>query len=388
MAELVLAVAGLIPVAAKAFKSVSWYIKHAKDADEEAIRLSSLVSSLYATLQGISLVASEFRDDGDVFAAYHSQVTACRKSLDKLCTKLTQVQDNDEESSSRFNIRRRIKWPFAAMETTAIQKDIEAHQKILALALTTEDLATTLKALQGVESLRADVQGLRDCLNARIRIDLSERGEKLLSAIELCRLHHTLRANMKLKHRGTGEWFIKGVAFQKWVNADGSCLWVYGIPGAGKSILASAAICYALERSSAGKAVSYFFCDYKSSETQVSRNVLGSIAAQIAQQDEECFECLRKFIWNHCDKERLQAFSCDHDDLIGLITLMAERLIQVTVLVDGLDECGQHTRTLAHCLLQLSTENTNVHLMLSSRDIGDIRDYLGTWALRPRRSWD
>jgi SpoVK/Ycf46/Vps4 family AAA+-type ATPase len=35
----------------------------------------------------------------------------------------------------------------------------------------------------------------------------------------------------------TGEWFTKSYQYKKWTNEPNSFLWLYGIPGSGKTIL-------------------------------------------------------------------------------------------------------------------------------------------------------
>jgi DNA replication protein DnaC len=41
------------------------------------------------------------------------------------------------------------------------------------------------------------------------------------------------------RHHGSGQWFLEGKAYSAWKKEDNSFLWLYGIPGCGKTILSS-----------------------------------------------------------------------------------------------------------------------------------------------------
>lgn len=43
---------------------------------------------------------------------------------------------------------------------------------------------------------------------------------------------------IKLRQPGTGVWFTEGAQFKQWLELANSKLWLYGIPGAGKTVLA------------------------------------------------------------------------------------------------------------------------------------------------------
>jgi len=42
---------------------------------------------------------------------------------------------------------------------------------------------------------------------------------------------------IKLRQPGTGVWFTEGPQFKHWLETTNGKLWLYGIPGAGKTVL-------------------------------------------------------------------------------------------------------------------------------------------------------
>lgn len=106
--------------------------------------------------------------------------------------------------------------------------------------------------------------------------------------------------SFKLRHPGTGVCFTDSNDFKQWQNTTRSKLWCHGIPGSGKTVLASCAIQEALRVSKADVAMAYFYCDYKDEATQNPRTILGSLAGQIAKQDEQSFEMFQQLYEKHC----------------------------------------------------------------------------------------
>ncbi|TDZ40656.1 hypothetical protein C8035_v005494 [Colletotrichum spinosum] len=85
------------------------------------------------------------------------------------------------------------------------------------------------------------------------------------------------------------------IEFQHWLSKSDSKLWLKGIPGAGKTVLAASIIEAALERSTESTPTAFFFCDYKDTRTQVVENILGALAYQLAIQKEDAFKMLERY---------------------------------------------------------------------------------------------
>src|SRR6478735_7219564 len=43
----------------------------------------------------------------------------------------------------------------------------------------------------------------------------------------------------QLRHEGTGEWFLNGATFREWETGSLRHLWLYGLPGCGKTVLST-----------------------------------------------------------------------------------------------------------------------------------------------------
>lgn len=372
MAELAASIVGLATTAEVVFNRIYKYIKQVKRAEQEIRELFAEVNGLYGTLRSISLIIDDIEGAGSDKITDLKYVAICGSALDRLRDKLAPFHENN----ARNTVRKKLKWPFSRSETLEIKNQIEPCKSQLSLALSADGISATLKVIREVKTVANKLEEFKELLKAQARITLNEENEKLLTTVgprNPLRHHQT---NVALRHPGTGTWFIDGPDFQSWLHSQNSKIWVYGIPGAGKSILAAAAIAESLRLSSEHNAVAYFYCDYKDVETQDPRHILGSLAEQIARQSERSFERLAGFVKTHSQNDRVQTFHCSCDSLCELIVDMSSDFRNLTVAVDGLDECGDNARTVVKHLVSLSASSPKMKSFLSSRDHIDIRDFL------------
>jgi hypothetical protein len=161
--------------------------------------------------------------------------------------------------------------------------------------------------------------------------------------------------------------------FKYWLASPGSRLWLSGIPGAGKTVLASSVIEEALRTSDSEHAVAFFYCDYKNPASQDPLKILGCIASHIARQNESCLEKLREY-YKICHPDGNLPRMPDKSRLRSLILDMASEFTNVSILVDGLDECNETTVEVVEMLAGLG--GPNLRTLFLSRAEQHIREIL------------
>ncbi|QSZ37573.1 hypothetical protein DSL72_008671 [Monilinia vaccinii-corymbosi] len=117
-----------------------------------------------------------------------------------------------------------------------------AQKSTLMIALQVDGINALLDAL-GEQKTRAHEIGALSANVLALRNDKSismlnkKQGKiiKLISPYDPSQTHHQVAT--KLRQAGTGQWFIDGEKFKEWLEPKASRLWLYGIPGAGKTIL-------------------------------------------------------------------------------------------------------------------------------------------------------
>lgn len=92
------------------------------------------------------------------------------------------------------------------------------------------------------------------------------------------------------RQEGTGQWLLESDESQTWLGTDKHTLFCTGIPGAGKTILASIVIEHLLERRENNAAnkytnirIAYIYCNFRRGNEQRVEGLLASLLRQLAQ---------------------------------------------------------------------------------------------------------
>ncbi|KAF8250371.1 hypothetical protein K440DRAFT_510266, partial [Wilcoxina mikolae CBS 423.85] len=98
-------------------------------------------------------------------------------------------------------------------------------------------------------------------------------------------LHYNIRheESVEKRNENTGAWLFEKRIFQKWEASTSSRLWMHGIPGSGKTILASSIIERQEKAIQQGRqcGLAYFYCQYNQEETKLPPNIIRTILAQL-----------------------------------------------------------------------------------------------------------
>lgn len=114
-------------------------------------------------------------------------------------------------------------------------------------------------------------------------------------------------------------------------------------------------------------AIVFFFCNYKDQNSNKIEVILASLAAQLANQDEEAFRLLEEY-YKELHHDHLSHKEPDTSRLLSLTIQMTCVFNRVFVTVDGLEECGEKTKEAVHSLKKLGQGGQDVNLALFSRD--------------------
>ncbi|KAI0909632.1 ankyrin repeat-containing domain protein [Ustulina deusta] len=390
-------VAGLVTLAGSVFSLAAKYIKDVREAPKEAKDLLDEVKQFSVLLHQLSLVARELeittmageealQDSPNLQWHY---VYDCQTILNRVQIGLRQATDDLKCSSTFTKIRSRLKWPFSSDDTKEMIQTIQRHKQTINVALSANSysrLAICLsrqeaaaKCHEGINKRLGAIQyTVKEILEIDTKVFLNERRKRVLDFFtKFANPWHDFEMVQSLRHPLTGLWFTESDDFKEWRATPGSKLWVTGIPGAGKSVLAGLVIYECLKLSSADdrKATTYFFCTYRDKATHSARNVLSSLVSQLARQNEEAFQIVEKYYKELASQKPLAA-EPSLQKLLTVFDTMVRMFDQVFVVVDGLDEC--ETDEVVRSLSQLSFKknSASISTLLLSRDVVHIRDQL------------
>jgi len=177
------------------------------------------------------------------------------------------------------------------------------------------------------------------------------------------------------RHTQTEQWLVKSATFRDWLERDNSFLCIYGFAGCGKSVLCSTAIQHTFRhaQSRKGCAVAYFFFTFRDVSKQDASAFLPAALLQLCCQVagvEEDLAGLKKSSPNGCPPTAT---------LLEYLRQVITRSQQLYILIDALDECpddGRRFNVLSVVQTMRQWSLPNLHLIITSRDILDIRQSL------------
>lgn len=177
----------------------------------------------------------------------------------------------------------------------------------------------------------------------------------------------------------TSSWFIRGDEFVKWKSTPNSTLWLSGIPGCGKTILASTIIEDVLEdcrpdlnvgTMPSRRAVVYFYFDFNDSEKRSQKNMIRTSIKQLSQQLPYTSAPLESLFSSCTNGNRQPTVS----DLQNTLVKMIEEFDQVFLILDALDECNDLDKLMESIQKIAGSDLKMLHVLATSRMEGEIKD--------------
>ena len=375
-------IAGLVTLTDAVFRRTFKYLKAVRGAPNELSALITAMGALSGILHNLSLITCQLEGEPFDSTIQASHIHSCLQTVDKVRSILDRFDSSTEGHSMKT--MKRLKWPFSGNEIKDLCTEIEGHKTTLSLALTADGLSGLLQTLSRQKDLQSGINGIESELQRKreveTRIAMTKERRKVLDWIQPYDPLQNHAMSLRLRHPGTGLWFMESDEMKSWLRCPGARLWCYGIPGAGKTVLASSVIQEAIEKSCPNVAVAFFYCDYKNTATQEPRNIPGSLACQFTMQDEVGFERMRAFYekYNPADRSSIE-FSLE--DLRDLVVTMASGFNNAMIIVDALDECGTQSKSVARLLSDLhsSDEAGSIKTLFLSRDEEEIREVLDNY---------
>ncbi|KAG9232011.1 hypothetical protein BJ875DRAFT_497845 [Amylocarpus encephaloides] len=220
-------------------------------------------------------------------------------------------------------------------------KDVEARFRVHRKTVDREaDVCHMIEAAESMEVVKRDrhLQELNDKDSPHNQFQLKRNLMQQLCVINPAQKHKKVRST---KHESTGAWLFRRSEWGSWLRSEASTvLCCHGIPGCGKTVLASSVI-DSLAANSGPKTsmTAYYFCDYADKRTLDPIAILGGLVRTYAKDDipEEIVGLVRKY---YQDGERLPSVK----DVLEI--LRASTLLHTTtnIVIDGIDEVDEENR--------------------------------------------
>ena len=180
--------------------------------------------------------------------------------------------------------------------------------------------------------------------------------------------------SLKQRQPDTGLWFLESEQYARWKTDAASPLWLYGIPGCGKTVLHSTILQSVLQycQDDPGKVTAYFYFDFNDAQKQDLEMMLRSLICQLSQQSMKIPAGLDT-LFSSCENGQRQP---SVHALLEVMQQMMQEFPRVYIVLDALDECDRRVELMDMLKAISGWQLQNLHLLVTSRRERDIESSL------------
>lgn len=175
---------------------------------------------------------------------------------------------------------------------------------------------------------------------------------------------------IEARHKGTGSWLLHTSQFTAWKLASLPHLWIHGVMGCGKTVLAAMVI----ENIQEGSGCLYFFFDHTDKTKQDFLSLLRSLVYQLYMNHKATRSTMHESLSLHENGNRQPSTR----SLQSLFGTMVRQLGEVCIVLDALDECEERKKVYSW-IEELHQLGLAVRFIITSRREADIEKALTQW---------
>ncbi|KAJ6541357.1 hypothetical protein B0H19DRAFT_852133, partial [Mycena capillaripes] len=165
----------------------------------------------------------------------------------------------------------------------------------------------------------------------------------------------------QVRQPGTGSWLLVHPHFQTWQSGSGRTLWCCGIPGAGKTVLASRVVDHlSVESENTKAAVACIYLNHKEAGDQTPAMLLSGLWRQLVH-GRDISPDVKELYEKHKEKRTQPSL----DEVFPVLQKVITEFSQVYIVVDAVDEYPEMHRQIL--LKHLRKMGSTVNLMITSR---------------------
>lgn len=407
-------VAGLLSLTVELAQISSQYIGNIRNAHGVTRSYLSELSDLQRALRKLKRAVTNAQASGNLQpeSFLHDLKTQgieeCTKQLEKTKEKL-------EKRIRKPNTYNRLTWPFREEETRRVVEMLRRCKALFSDAMSNEVFYISTEILHGVKRCAAlEEEVAQEAQIARKKLKtITEIGEKALEQTN--EMHSTVtkaaalgeeilgesrRAESRCKtvdmlnvltwltstdpstnhlrarkscQEGTGRWFLESNDYLSWLRQEHAVLWLYGIPGSGKTVLASTILEDLKTKQRKEASVLYFYFDFSDPNKQNPDDFLRSLIRQLASSQESLDKPDKEWsVQSLYDKYALKGHHPGTRNLLNVLWALMETHAHITIVVDALDECPDRIELVERLVEMTERYERTLSLLLTSRENSEI----------------
>ncbi|KAK0123929.1 hypothetical protein ONS95_008919 [Cadophora gregata] len=341
------------------------YRQGVASASREVLQVSSALNSLRDVLESLLALIEQSKSDGSVsklatielLANDGGTLESCQQELLRLKKKL-------EPEAGWRKIRKSLVWPLKETEVKKALEGLERSKSTMLLALSADQTSLSL-------AIHEQVGGLTEMFEKH-STDQTQQDIKTWLAAPDPFTNHV--ANRKKRQAHTGTWLLRSKQYENWLTSPKSFLWLYGIPGSGKTVLCSTLVeqlllyCKNMPQS----AIVYFYFDFndagKRDVTSLIRSLITQLSAWTKATPIVLLEAYKSYQSGN--------LSDDDESLAIVLRNLVLTFENVYIVFDALDESSDCDGILQLMHTMKDWKLSRLHILATSRQLTGIEESL------------
>ncbi|KAL3304025.1 ankyrin repeat protein [Colletotrichum asianum] len=335
------------------------YRERFADAPDHFDSLSREIASLTSILEYISRVQDQLTgDEKAALAAPIKESTKLLFELDKIYNDNTSLEKH-ESASKLASLDPRAVWGRLRLKSEDIQK---LRQRITMNV-------HFLSAIKGFRDSEA-IQATKQLVTSMHDEQISRHERRILDWLTTTDYAPQQRDHLSRRYTDTNQWFLNSDKFKSWLLGQSQTLVCPGMPGAGKTIMASVVIdeLFRKFQSDSDTGIAYIYYNFKDQDRQYPHDVIASLAKQLSQHRSPLPSSLITLYDVHQKGRSLSSLQ----EVIGLLQSVASSFRRVYIIIDALDECGLRRRLAVLSEVFRLQQRHVTNIMITTREIPEI----------------
>ena len=200
------------------------YIRKAKNAPGDIQNVINDISGLEGILKRLQSLTSDPEDERH---ALLKSLEGPNGAFQASSQALKELQKRLKPLTEASNARRRLMWPLEQSKIAEILNKLGEQKQIFLFALVGDHAFSDDANAAEVNKVRIMLEDMK----------VTKQRNKVISWLRGADPSTNYNAARKKHESGTGDWLLHSEHFQSWEVGGGQFMWLYGIPGAGKTIL-------------------------------------------------------------------------------------------------------------------------------------------------------
>ena len=260
-------------------------------------------------------------------------------------------------------------WPVSKQEVHDLIGTIERQKTAFNVAMQNDNIGLSLAIKDQVNEVSGQMSSVAFCQEVMHDDFIDERCRRVLNW--LCNFTFGSRQSDIVNTRAgdTGKWLLESAEFIAWQQGQENVLWCHGIPGAGKTVLASVIIKH-LQRTfdTRDNAVIFLYCNYKERAQQTANNLIASLIRQLEERHSSITDDLQSLYNRHAKHGTRPSRS----ELLEHLSTIASKFPSLAIVIDALDECNATDGTTRVLSVDLRDILHTARFLFTSRPLIEI----------------